>query len=438
MTRTTTFITLLAVAGTIGLAGCTVKDVDQPSLTGPSTYATSIVMTASKTVLTQNGFDSADISITSLGPSGQSQSVPLQAQVFVNDVAMDFGTLSTKTPTTPATIRYTAPSAAAASGQTANTVTIRVTPASSGDFRGEFSRELDLRLIPQGVILPSNPNLAASFTATPNPAMVLQTVEFDASGTASSVDSAGAPVACATRCTYNWTFGDGNSASGLTPFHAYRAIGTYVATLTATDAFGAQAVTTRSIVVNPGTPPTATFTVSPTSAGVDQVIFFNASESRPATGRTIVSYDWDFGSGRTATGVTTSKSYSSAGTYRVTLRVTDDAGSVGQRTVDVTVTASTNGGSVPTAAFTISPSTTATAGTTIFFDASASRPFSTTAPIVSYRWTWGDNTPDTTTQSNQATHAFPSGTGARTYVVRLTVTDSEGRVGTITGNVSVQ
>lgn len=431
MTRTTSFITLLAVAGTIGMAGCTVKDVDQPSLTGPSTYATSIIMTASKTVLTQNGFDSTDISITSLGPTGQSQNVALQAQVFVNDVAMDFGTLSTKTPTTPTTIRYTAPAAAALTGQASNTVTIRVTPTSSGDFRGEFSRELDLRLVPQGVIQPSNPNLAASFAALPNPALVLETVSFDASGTTGSADSTGALVACGTRCTYAWNFGDGSTSSGVTTFHAYRAIGTYITTLVVTDSFGAQSQTTRTVTVNPGTPPTVSFTVSPSSAGVDQTIFLNATASRPATGRTIVQFDWDLGDGNKASGMTTTHSYKSVGTYQVTLRVTDDAGSIGQTTSSITISATAG---LPTAAFVVSPTQPAV-NQQAFFDASGSRPFVSGQPIVTYRWDFGDGSPDESSENTRANHVYRR---AGIYVVRLTVTDSAGRVGTITQNVTIQ
>jgi vibriolysin len=56
------------------------------------------------------------------------------------------------------------------------------------------------------------------------------------------------------------------------------------------------------------------------------MIFFNAAASRAATGRRIVSYEWDFGSGRTGTGIATNKGYDTAGTYVVTLTVTDDAG----------------------------------------------------------------------------------------------------------------
>ena len=51
----------------------------------------------------------------------------------------------------------------------------------SGDFRSEFARELDLRLLPQGILLPINPNLAADFTFTPAAPKVLEVVTFDAS-----------------------------------------------------------------------------------------------------------------------------------------------------------------------------------------------------------------------------------------------------------------
>ena len=74
---------------------------------------------------------------------------------------------------------------------------------------------------------------------------------------------------------------------------------------------------------------------------VGQTIFFNAEASRAAAGRRIVSYDWDFGTGRTASGVTTSKSYSTPGTYTVTLTVTDDAGE--KATTANTVTIGTTG-----------------------------------------------------------------------------------------------
>ena len=53
--RTTTFVPLLGAAALAAVAGCTVKDVDQPALAGPSTFAHSITMVADRDTLTQNG-----------------------------------------------------------------------------------------------------------------------------------------------------------------------------------------------------------------------------------------------------------------------------------------------------------------------------------------------------------------------------------------------
>ena len=69
--RTTTYVSLLGAAALAAVAGCTVKDVDQPALAGPSTFANSITMVADRDTLTQNGVDFTDIRITALGPDGQ-------------------------------------------------------------------------------------------------------------------------------------------------------------------------------------------------------------------------------------------------------------------------------------------------------------------------------------------------------------------------------
>jgi hypothetical protein len=78
--------------------------------------------------------------------------------------------------------------------------------------------------------------------------------------------------------------------------------------------------------------PTASFTATPNPANVNQSVAFNgsASQDNDAVGQTpsIVEYFWTFGDGATATtaGSTTSHAYSSAGTHRATLTVTDNDG----------------------------------------------------------------------------------------------------------------
>ncbi|MGM7679304.1 PKD domain-containing protein [Microbacterium sp. A94] len=80
--------------------------------------------------------------------------------------------------------------------------------------------------------------------------------------------------------------------------------------------------------------PTAVFTTEV----ADLTVNVDASTSTDSDG-TIESYEWSFGDDSTGTGVTGSHVYAAAGTYTVTLTVTDDAGATHTAEVDVMVTA---------------------------------------------------------------------------------------------------
>ena len=407
----------LTVAGLIALslvAGCTQR-IEPPSLAGPSTLARALTMTANRDTLFQNGVDFVDITVTSTSPTGQPQTIPLRAEIMVGGVAQDFGTLSTKSPVTPATLRYTAPNASPlAAGQVAQVVTIAVTPTDSGDFRSEVARQLDLRLVPQGVILPTNPALTAAFTVTPASLQAFSTAAFDASTTTNGT------TACLSACSYAWNFGDATSGSGITTTHDYRTVAAYQVTLTVTDSRGAQATTVRTVTVTASTPPTASFVISPTPVGVNQDVFFNAEQSRATLPRRIVTYAWNFGDGRRDSGVTVTKSFTTAGSYNIVLTVTDDAGATGQATQALSVTA--NAGMIATLVF--SPTANLTTATEINFDASGS---TSTNPIVEYKFNWGDGTSEELQPGPINKHRF---TRAGTYIVRVTIKDSLGRTAT--------
>lgn len=414
--RTTSYLALLSAAALSVLPACTVKDVDQPAVAGPSTFAHSLVMVADRDTLTQNGVDFTDIRIQSISPTGQSENISLRAQVFVDGVAQDFGTLSTKAPITPTTIRYTAPPGSTiAASQVPTTVTIAVTPSSSGDFRGEVARQLDIRLVPQGVILPTNPNLVAAFTFTPTAPEAFQSVTFDA---ATSTNNG---VACASACLYSWNFGDGTTSTGITATHAFRTVAVFPVALTVTDARGAQSTSTRSINVNTPTPPSAAFTMSPVPAPANADVFFNASASKAnGPGRTIVDYKWSFGDGSTGVGVTTTHKYAGNGSFTITLTVTDDAQATAQNTQTLIVGSAASG---VTAGLTVIPSSPKP-GQRVVLDASDSKA-GTGATIVEYKFDYGDGTIETSNNPVQS-HIYAAGN----FVAAVTVTDSLGKTAT--------
>jgi PKD repeat protein len=173
--------------------------------------------------------------------------------------------------------------------------------------------------------------------------------------------------------------------------------------------------------------PTADFVFSPSDPGVGETIVFNGSTSTAPSPRQIVSYQWQFGTGASASGMIVSKSYGTPGTYNVTLTVTDDAGSKATTTQAVTVGTESPGGL--SAKFTFSP-TDPTVGQTVNFNASTSTSATT---IVEYKWDFGDGATATATSATRG-HAYAA---AGTYVVTLRITDSQGRTATTTQEVTI-
>ncbi|HWH31921.1 MAG TPA: PKD domain-containing protein, partial [Egibacteraceae bacterium] len=168
-------------------------------------------------------------------------------------------------------------------------------------------------------------------------AMTDMTVEVDAR---TSSDANGDAL------TYSWRFGDGSTATGATARRTYEAPGSYTVTLTVHDG-RAQATTSRTVqAVLPNRPPAASFTATTT----DLAVALDARASSDADGDAL-HFAWELGDGRTATGATVSHTYGTAGSYVVTLTVTDDRGaSTTARTLVTVAPARVN--QAPTAAFT--------------------------------------------------------------------------------------
>jgi PKD repeat protein len=135
---------------------------------------------------------------------------------------------------------------------------------------------------------------------------------------------------------FTWSFGDGGSASGASPSHTFAAPGSYKVTMTATDSLtGATAAPVEhTLVINDV--PTASFTVAPNPGVAGSPEAFNGGASIDPDGF-IASYAWSFGDGATGSGASPSHAYATAGSYTVTLTVTDSAGQTAAASQSVTV-----------------------------------------------------------------------------------------------------
>ena len=178
-------------------------------------------------------------------------------------------------------------------------------------------------------LAPSNQAPVASFTYSPAPAYVGQSISFNGTG---SHDPDGSVV------SWSWNFGDGGTSSGSSTAHSFSSAGTFTVTLTVQDNAGATASTSQTVtVVAPANqPPVASFTATPSSALVGQTVTFNAGASYDTDG-SIVYYGWAFGDSSTGTGAVTTHAYSAPGTYTATLTVQDNGGASSSTTRQVIV-----------------------------------------------------------------------------------------------------
>lgn len=164
------------------------------------------------------------------------------------------------------------------------------------------------------------------------------------------------------------------------------------------------------------TAPTAAFT----SSVVDQTASFDGSTSSTGNSQPMVSYSWNYGDGSAlGSGITTSHSYSTPGSYSVTLTVKSSTGLTGTVTNTVVAKAPHQQPTAVIASTSVAPN-----GMTGLFDGTGSTA-SDGATIVGYAWTFGDGATSTLAKPS---HAYAS---PNTWPVTLAVTDSLG----LTSNV---
>ncbi len=123
-----------------------------------------------------------------------------------------------------------------------------------------------------------------------------------------------------TPLSYSWNFGDNATGSGAQPTHIYSNAGTYIVALTVYDGVYSDTDTCRIQVLQAGMP--AAEAGPDQSAAINQVLTFDGSGSSDPDNDPL-DYEWQFGDGATASGVTVTHAYSTAGNKTVTLTVDD-------------------------------------------------------------------------------------------------------------------
>jgi chitodextrinase len=311
---------VFAVAAALAASACTLKNADAPPLSGPSEFGTSITIEVNPDILPTDGGSQARVTVTARDPNGEPlANRTLRAEILVDGVATDFGTLSARSVVTnaqgQATFVYTAPNVNGGSGA-GGQVAIAVTPLGT-DAASSVQRIAMIRLIPPGVVI-GPAGLTPQFTMTPPAPALFDTVFFDATASTSSPIN---PIV-----SYRWDFADGQVLFGPQVSRSFSTLGEQPVRLTIFDALGRSASVTHTVQVSTTLVINAGMTISPADPAVGEEVFFNGASSTAPPGRRIVRYVWNFGNGETAEGITASTRYSAARTYNPTLTITDDVG----------------------------------------------------------------------------------------------------------------
>jgi PKD repeat protein len=260
-----------------------------------------------------------------------------------------------------------------------------------------------------------------SVGASPTAALAISPAQFQVGGQV-SVDASSSTDTGASITSYAWDFGDGGTAQGPSASHAYTAAGTYLVRLTVTDSLGRVDTATGTVTVT-DEPPVAAFAVGAAAPEAGQSVAFDGSSSSDSDG-SIVAYAWNFGDGHTASGRNPTHTFTQAGTYTVTLTVTDSGGQRASVSQPVSVLAGPSARFAPSAA-------QALERISIGFDATASVGGASGAAITGYAWSFGDGSTGT---GAAPTHTYAA---AGSYKVKLTVTDAAGAGSSSTQTVTV-
>lgn len=216
--------------------------------------------------------------------------------------------------------------------------------------------------------------------------------------------------------SYLWDFGDGTTSNSANPTKTYSTDGIYTVSLTGIGGGGTRTTTKINCIDVFAIPlPSPNFIATPNTgyATITSMTFTDGTTSNPLY--PVTTWLWNFGDSTTSTSQNPTKTYSTPGTYTVSLTATNAGGSATHtKTGYITVAAVT----VPVANFTINKSSGDIPLDVTFTNTS------TGIGTLTYSWDLDDGTgAQTTTNPSPNPYSF---TVKGTYDVELTATNTGG------------
>lgn len=206
--------------------------------------------------------------------------------------------------------------------------------------------------------------------------------------------------------TWLWNFGDGTTSNQQNPLHTYTANGTYTVTLTVSYN-GCVDVETRTNYITVTTPVQFLFSANDTS---DCAAPFAVNFTSNVSGGGTPTYQWDFGDNSTSTQANPSHTYTSEGSFTVSLTVSSPGGCQNTKTYTNYINVH-----VINASFSIDSDMGCTPLTVHFTNNSTSN-----VPITGYQWIFGDGS--VSAQANPV-HVYNT---AGQYTPILVITNADG------------